>query len=127
MHDLTQKFVDALEHLHRDRDVQPLVELFGDDATLTKAGLPQTHRGKEGAREFWQQYRDDFESVDASFHHTVTDDGIAYLEWTSSGSLKSGKEFRYDGVSVLQGSEDAIDGFRTYYDTTAFLPAGAQQ
>ena len=121
MHDLTERFVNALGELHSDKNVEPLVELFSDDATLDKAGMPHGQKGKDGARVFWQQYREVFGEIEASFSHTVTDDGIAYLEWTSTGTLTDGSDFSYDGVSVLESHDDTIDAFRTYYDTAAFL------
>ncbi|MEW5809268.1 MAG: nuclear transport factor 2 family protein [Actinomycetota bacterium] len=127
MHELTKHFIDALGRLHESRDVEPLVELFSDDATLDKAGIPHGQHGKDGARTFWTQYRDVFDELSSDFSHTVTDDGIAYLEWSSTGTLRDGTEFRYDGVSVLEGdageSGDTITAFRTYYDTAAFLNA----
>lgn len=122
MHELTKKFIDALGELHQNNDSEQLVELFGDEATLTKAGIPHEEHGKDGARTFWQQYRDVFDDIEASFRHTVADDDVAYLEWTSSGHLRGGADFTYDGVSVLEGSDDAITAFRTYYDTAKFLP-----
>jgi ketosteroid isomerase-like protein len=123
MHDVTKRFKAALDELHENNDVEPLVELFDEDASLTKAGLPHGQQGKDGARAFWQQYREVFDAIDASYSHTVTDDGVAYLEWTSKGTLRDGTEFRYDGVSVLEGSDQTIESFRTYYDTAAFLSA----
>ncbi len=121
MQEMAQRFVAALGDLHRNRDVEPLVDLFADDATLSKVGMPHQERGKQGARAFWQQYREVFGSIDASFRHTASGDGIAFLEWTSEGTLSDGSDFRYDGVSVLHTRGDAIDAFRTYYDTAAFL------
>jgi ketosteroid isomerase-like protein len=121
MHEVTERFVSALGELHRDGNVEPLVELFSDDATLNKAGMPHGQHGKDGARTFWQQYRDVFGEIESSFTHTVTDDGIAYLEWTSKGTLADGSKISYDGVSVLESRDDRIDAFRTYYDTAAFL------
>ena len=123
MHELTKHFIDALTRLHESRDVEPLVELFADDATLTKAGLPHGQHGKDGARTFWTQYRDVFDDLSSDFSHTVTEDGIAYLEWSSTGTLRDGSDFRYDGVSVLEGDDESISAFRTYYDTAAFLHA----
>ena len=121
MQKLAQRFVAALEDLHRDRDVGPLVDLFSDDATLGKVGMPHQDHGKQGAQAFWQQYRDVFGSIDASFRHITDGDGVAFLEWTSSGTLSDGSDFRYDGVSVLEAQGDTISAFRTYYDTAAFL------
>lgn len=123
MHELTKRFVAALGELHDSRDVEPLVELFADDATLDKAGIPHGQHGKDGARTFWTQYRDVFDNLESSFSHTVTDDGIAFLEWNSTGTLRDGTPFRYDGVSVLEGDDEAVTAFRTYYDTAAFLSA----
>ena len=121
MDDLVRQFISALGDLHRDGDVEPLVDLFDENATLTKAGLPHEERGKDGAKTFWQQYRRVFGQIEASFTHTVVDDGLAYLEWTSTGTLADGTDFGYDGVSVLESGGDTIGAFRTYYDTAAFL------
>lgn len=121
MDDLTQKFVDALGELHRGDDVEPLVALFTDDATLNKAGMPHGQSGKDGARTFWEQYRRVFGEIDSTFHNVVTGDGIAFLEWTSTGTLTNGSEFSYDGVSVIESGGDEIEAFRTFYDTAAFL------
>jgi hypothetical protein len=118
---IVDRFVAALGDLHSNRDVGPLVELFAEDATLRKLGMPQEERGKKGARSFWRQYRDVFGSVDASFQHFVSSDGIAFLEWTSEGTLRNGADFRYEGVSVLEAQGESIGSFRTYYDTAAFL------
>jgi ketosteroid isomerase-like protein len=120
---MTERFVTALRELHHNREVEPLVDLFADDATLNKAGIPHGQNGKDGARTFWEQYRDVFDDIDATFTHTVTDDDLAYLEWTSEGTLRDGTDFRYDGVSVLETQNDEIGAFRTYYDTAAFLNA----
>lgn len=121
MDSITERFVAALHDLHRNGEVEPIVDLFGDDAVLTKAGLPHEEHGKQGARAFWQNYRDVFDAIEASFQHTVGGDRVAFLEWTSYGTLRDGSDFRYDGVSVLEADGDNIDAFRTYYDTSAFL------
>ena len=121
MDDLTQKFVNALGELHRGDDVEPLVALFADDASLDKAGMPHGQSGKDGARAFWEQYRRVFGEIDSTFHNVVTGDGIAFLEWTSTGTLTNGSAFSYDGVSVLESGGDEIEAFRTFYDTAAFL------
>lgn len=123
MEDLTDRFVSALEKLHQDRDVEPLVELFSDDATLNKAGVPHGESGQDGARVFWLQYRDVFNDIASDFTHRVVGDDLAYLEWTSRGSLRDGHDFEYEGVSVLESHGDTIEAFRTYYDTAAFLVA----
>ena len=76
------------------------------------------------SRTFWEHYRDVFDEIGADFRRVVTEDDVAYLEWTSRGTLRDGTDFAYDGVSVLESSGgDEIDAFRTYYDTAAFLAA----
>ncbi len=121
MKDMTQQFVAALDQLHHRRDVGALVELFAEDATLDKAGVPHGELGKEGARNFWEQYRAVFDDIEASFRHRIDGDEIAFLEWTSKGTLRGGTPFSYAGVSVLESHGDSINAFRTYYDTAAFL------
>lgn len=121
MSDLIERFKTGLHELHRGGDVDPLVELFAEDAILSKAGLPHGERGREGAQTFWRNYRDVFGSIESTFHNVVSGDGIAFLEWTSTGTLRDGEDFRYEGVSVLEGDGESIGAFRTYYDTAAFL------
>ncbi|WP_292988666.1 nuclear transport factor 2 family protein [Mycobacterium sp.] len=118
---MTQQFVAALDELHHRREVDALVELFADDATLDKVGMPRGEEGKDGARAFWEQYRAVFDDIEASFRHRVDGDDIAFLEWTSKGTLRDGTAFSYDGVSVLESNGDTINAFRTYYDTAAFM------
>jgi ketosteroid isomerase-like protein len=83
--------------------------------------MPHQDEGKQGAREFWQRYRDVFGAIDATFQCVTSDDQVAFLEWTSEGTLRDGSDFRYQGVSVLEAEGDLIDAFRTYYDTAAFV------
>lgn len=125
MHDIAQRFVTALGELHSSKDAGPIADLFTDDATLSKVGVPHEEKGRDGARTFWQQYREVFDEISSDFSHQVTDEGVAYLEWTSKGTLRDGTSFTYDGISVLEGAEDRINAFRTYYDTAAFLQTDA--
>jgi ketosteroid isomerase-like protein len=121
MQAITEQFVAALADLHRNREPGPLVDLFAEGATLSKVGMPHQDRGRQGARKFWQRYRDVFDAIDATFQRVANDDRVAFLEWTSEGTLKDGSDFRYQGVSVLEADGDLIDSFRTYYDTAAFI------
>lgn len=121
MHELTTRFTHALHLLHADHDADALVALFGDDATLSKLGDQHQAQGQDGARQFWQDYRSVFDDIEATFTHVVKDEHTAALEWTSRGSLRSGRPFSYHGVSVLDGDGERITGFRTYYDSAAFV------
>lgn len=120
MHELTERFVDALNRLHADDDVEPMAALFDDDAQLSKLGQKHQEHGPEGARKFWRAYRDLFGEIEATFTHTVQDEDSAALEWTSTGTLRDGRPLNYEGISVLEGGK-AITAFRTYYDSAAFL------
>jgi ketosteroid isomerase-like protein len=122
MADMTRQFIDALSELHSSRNVEPLVAMFDDGATLGKVGMPHQEHGKGGARKFWQRYREVFDSIEASYRLIARSDHVAFLEWISAGTLANGEDFRYEGVSVLEAKGDDIGAFRTYYDTAAFLP-----
>jgi hypothetical protein len=121
MQAITEQFVAALADLHRNRESGPLVDMFSEDATLSKVGMPHQDQGKQGAHDFWERYRDVFDAIDATFHRIAGDERVAFLEWTSEGTLKDGSDFSYQGVSVLEAEGDLIDSFRTYYDTAAFV------
>jgi ketosteroid isomerase-like protein len=121
MRELTDRFIQGLHRLHAERDVEGLVQLFSQDATLSKLGSQHEASGPEGARAFWEDYRKVFDEIEATFTHTITDDTTVALEWTSTGSLAGGRRFSYAGVSVLQGDGAQLDGFRTYYDSAAFV------
>lgn len=123
MRELTDRFIEALHQLHVDREVTALVELFSEQATLTKLGDHHEAHGTEGARTFWQEYRNVFDEIEATFIFTIADDGGVALEWTSDGSLADGQPFSYRGISVLEGDGQSITRFRTYYDSAAFVLA----
>ena len=122
--ELTERFVDALHTLYADRDVEPLVTLFADDAKLSKLDEHHAAHGQDGARSFWQEYRAVFDDIEATFSKVVRGDGSVALEWESTGTLSGGGNFGYRGISVLDGGDDGhIHAFRTYYDTAAFRPS----
>ena len=119
MQELTERFIDALHRLHAEADVEPMAALFSDDAQLSKLGQRHEERGPDGARRFWQTYRDVFGDIEVTFTHTVRDGDSVALEWTSTGTLSGGGSISYEGVSVLEGGE-SITAFRTYYDSASF-------
>ncbi len=121
MHSMTERFTDALHRIDSDRDVQPMVDLTGDDAELVKLDEHHETRGKDGAKTFWEDYRNVFGDLETTFTHTVVGEDIAALEWSSTGTLRSGRPFTYTGVTVIQGDDEKLSGVRTYYDSAAFL------
>jgi ketosteroid isomerase-like protein len=121
VHSMTERFTAALHAIDSDRDVAPMVELTGDDAQLVKLDERHETSGKDGAKVFWEDYRNVFGDLETTFTHSVVGESSAALEWTSTGTLRSGKPFTYRGVTVIEGDEERLSGVRTYYDSAAFV------
>ena len=125
MHSMTERFTAALHTLDSDRDVAPMLELTGDDAELMKLDERNETSGKDGARTFWEDYRNVFGDLETTFTSSVVGETNAALEWTSTGTLRSGTPFTYRGVTVIEGDEEQLTGVRTYYDSAAFVQKAA--
>ncbi len=121
MHTLTDRFTAALHAIDADRDTGPMIELTADDAQLMKLDEHHAASGKEGAKTFWEDYRNVFGDLETTFTSTVVGEDIAALEWTSTGTLRSGTPFEYKGVTIIQGDDQLVSGVRTYYDSAAFV------
>ena len=121
MHSMTERFTAALHTIDSDRDVAPMLELTGDDAELMKLDERNETSGKDGAQTFWEDYRNVFGDLETTFTSSVIGETSAALEWTSTGTLRSGKPFTYKGVTVIEGDEERLSGVRTYYDSAAFV------
>ena len=121
MHSMTERFTAALHRIDSDRDVAPMLELTGDDAELMKLDERNETSGKDGAKTFWEDYRNVFGDLETTFTGSVIGETSAALEWTSTGTLRSGSPFTYRGVTVIEGDENRLTGVRTYYDSAAFV------
>ena len=121
MHSMTERFTAALHTIDSDRDVGPMLELTGDDAELMKLDERNETSGKDGAKTFWEDYRNVFGDLETTFTGSVIGETSAALEWTSTGTLRSGSPFTYRGVTVIEGDENRLTGVRTYYDSAAFV------
>lgn len=98
--------------------------VFSDDVELVRPETGQQERGSGGARQFWQQYVDQFQEIRSEFSRVV-DGEVAVLEWTSTGRLRAGGDIRYRGVSLLDLDGDGrVTRFATYYDTAPFGVTG---
>ena len=110
-------FTDALATLEQDGDADPIAALYADDADLSNPLVQHRYQGKGGAHEFWTMYRGAFQSIESAFHHIVSDQDSALLEWTSRGKRQDGQAVAYRGVTVLEyDGTGAISAFRTYFD-----------
>lgn len=117
--DRTSEFIQALRTLERDGDVEPIATLFADDAVVGNVSLREPLQGADGAREFWQDYRSTFERIESDFAEVIGEGDASALEWRSTGTLSSGDDFEYQGVSVIEWDGDRIRRFTAYFDPTA--------
>ena len=127
MQNFAETFMSTLQQIEQSRDPEALVQLFGENSELLNLALTEPMRGQEGARRFWTNYLAAFESIRSTFHHHLSTENDAVLEWVSEGVMTSGQPFNYRGVSVIEHADGKATKFRTYYDSAVFLPGGAKQ
>ena len=116
---LTEQFIEALQNLEANKDLDTITSLFSDDCEVGNVVVPEKFHGKAGAREFWSKYRYTFETLQSSFRNTIEGESRAALEWTTEARAAEGDTIRYDGVSVLEFQANAITRFRAYFDAGA--------
>ena len=115
----TDRFVEAL-HRMDEGEAAPLLELFAEGATLQRPEKDASG-ADQGPEEFWRQYREVFSILSTEFVSVRDEGDLGVLEWTSTGTLTTGREVSYAGVSLLEFSGDLVQRFATYYDTAAFV------
>ena len=113
---VTQRFLDALHALERDRKVEGLVGLYAEGAEIGNVVSPRRFAGPEGAREFWTTYRATFGEMESTFRNVIEGDGRSALEWTTTGTSPDGKTIEYAGVSILEIEGDQITRFWAYFN-----------
>ena len=117
-----KKFMDALHTLEKTGDAAEIVAQFADDATLLSIVQGRTHEGVDGAEAFWAEYLKPFDTIHSEFTHHAAEGNLAVLEWRGTGKLKAGRDVGYEGVSLLEMTDDGkVKRFRTYYDSAAFV------
>ena len=112
----TEHFIEALHALERDGNLDAIVGLFAPESEVSNITALRTFSGAEGAREFWQTYRDTFGEIESSFHNVIHGDDRAALEWTSTGTSDHGAPITYSGVSILEMADGQITRFQAYFD-----------
>lgn len=122
-----EKFMQTLRQIEDNKDVEPLVSLFTENAELSNLATSSPLQGKDGARQFWQKYLSVFQQINSKFTNVVESNGSAVLEWNAEGTLTSGEPLKYQGVSIIETVNGKVQRFRTYYDSAVFLPQGAKQ
>jgi ketosteroid isomerase-like protein len=117
----TQRFADALQKFESSGDSTDLVEQFADGAELTRPEADRSDSESDPSA-FWDAYRAQFDGIETTFSAVDEAGDRGVIEWSSTGSLASGRDIAYRGVSLLTfGDDDRVSRFATYYDTAAFL------
>jgi ketosteroid isomerase-like protein len=111
-----QRFVDALARLEENGEVEPLLELFNDDAQVSNVASRRTFQGKDGARDFWREYKGMLRQVKSTFRNMIEAGDRVALEWESSGTAHNGAAVDYEGVSIIEWDGERISRFYAYFD-----------
>jgi hypothetical protein len=124
---IADRFMEALQESERTGNPEPLVELFAEDGEATSLARSEPLSGRRGVQQFWREYLHAFAEIRSEFTSVFEADEGAVLEWESEGRLSDGTPVSYRGVSVLETDGRHVQRFRTYFDSSVFLPAGAKQ
>jgi hypothetical protein len=116
-HEVAYRFIQALNALEQDGEVDPIVDTFSEFCEIETPVIPKRLHGLTQAREFWAGYRMAFRKIHSTFRNIVIGDRSIALEWTASCVNRSGRQFHYDGVSILDTAGPHITYFRTYFDS----------
>jgi hypothetical protein len=114
--EVAEKFISALGELESGGKVENIVSLFADNCEVGNTTLTETMHGRDGAKEFWSNYRKTFQDIRSEFRNKVISDRTAALEWTSKGTADNGHPIDYEGVSMLEIDGDKITRFFAYFN-----------
>jgi ketosteroid isomerase-like protein len=114
-----QRFVDALARLEEGGDLEPLLSLFSDDAQVSNVASQRTFSGREGARQFWTEYKSTLGQVRSTFRNMIESSDRVALEWETQGTAHNGAAISYEGVSIIEWDGDRIRRFYAYFDPHA--------
>lgn len=113
---VAQGFIDALGKLEADRDVDPIVTTHAEECEVGNVIVPEKFKGRDGARQFWTEYRETFGEMKSEFRNIIAGEGRAALEWRTTGTDKDGDPVEYEGVSILEIEGNKVTRFRAYFD-----------
>lgn len=111
-----QRFVDALAKLEESGDLEPLVSLFGEDAQVSNVATRRVFSGRDGARQFWREYKAMLARVRSTFRNMIEAADRVALEWETQGTAHNGAAVSYEGVSIIEWDGDRIRRFYAYFD-----------
>ena len=116
---MATEFMDALGRVEAESDVEPMARLFDEGAELRNPTMPTVQRGREGARRFWQAYRQTFDTIRSDFRVVIEAEEASVLEWVSRGTTADGAEVVYEGVTLIEHPAGRVTRFRAYFDPRA--------
>jgi ketosteroid isomerase-like protein len=111
-----RRFVDALARLEEHGEVEALLALFSEDARVSNVASRRTFHGREGARQFWREYKGMLRQVKSTFRNLIESGDRVALEWESRGTAHNGAAVDYEGVSILEWDGEHISRFYAYFD-----------
>lgn len=117
-----ERFIAALKAAEIRLEAGPLLPMFTPGALLQRMTHAQSLSASIEA--FWQEYLHNFIHIRSDFPQVYEAGDRAVLEWVSEGRMRDGQPIRYRGISILEFADGLVAGFRTYYDSAAFLPQG---
>ena len=121
--DRARTFATALQTFEKDGDAPAFAALFTDDAVTQRFDARGERSGE--VAQFWQEYRDQFNSISTTFYDVVEGGDRHALEWSSEAELTDGRPITYRGVTVIDLDGDKITRLRTYYDSAQFAATTA--
>lgn len=111
---------EALQQFEQDRDLDTFACVFTDDVELLRPERCTGETGRDGVAAFWQSYLDQFGVIRSTSSRVVEGGDLGELEWSSRGTLGSGRPVEYEGVSLLVFADGGkVARFATYYDPAA--------
>lgn len=113
--ELTERFINALEKLETDGDLETIAGLFDANCEIGNVTLSETFRGPDAARKFWTNYHETLGRVRSKFRNKIVNDKTTALEWRTEGSAND-HEINYEGVSILETNGEKITRFFAYFD-----------
>ncbi|WP_043428440.1 nuclear transport factor 2 family protein [Cystobacter fuscus] len=111
-----RRFADALTRLEETGEMEALLELFGEDAQVSNVASQRTFHGKDGAQDFWREYKGLLRQVKSTFRNMIESGDRVALEWESNGTAHNGAVVNYEGVSIIEWDGERISRFYAYFD-----------
>ncbi|ATB44221.1 hypothetical protein CYFUS_009708 [Cystobacter fuscus] len=112
-----RRFVDALTRLEETGELDALLALFGEDSQVSNVVSHRTFHGKDGARDFWAEYKGMLRQVKSTFRNMIESGDRVALEWESNGTAHNGAAVSYEGVSIIEWEGECISRFYAYFDS----------